>query len=126
MTTRQTPEGERKIRSRTSRRKARPAPDPELDKWFEEALIEEQAGKAIDQLFDGAEDERPTRAQLEAAEPILTGAPISIELGEPTDDNEDERDRITRQVVGKILQRVCIEQAVVTEDGKLALLIELF
>jgi hypothetical protein len=58
-------------------------------------------------------------------EKILTGAP-AIELGDqPADDSEDEPDRITREAVERIIHSVRIEKAVVTEEGKLALLVEL-
>ena len=110
---------------------------PEVTKWFDEVVNEELARSAIDNLFDGHEDERLTRAMLDAAEKVLTGACASIAFGDQPDDfhlgtlhelephdDEDERDRIPREVVEKMLAGVRIAKVVVKE-GKLMLLIKL-
>ncbi len=131
----------------TTRRKARPhklnarrawrRPDPEVQNLLDEAIAESLARDAVDDLFDSHADDPPTRAMLEAAEKVLTGARAYIALGDrpcfhlgtPEEfepyDNEDERGRISREMVEKMLASVRIEKAVVTEEGKLALLIEL-
>jgi hypothetical protein len=114
------------------------AVEREAQKLLNEVITESLARDAVDNLFDRDADERPTRAVLEAAEKILTGTRAYIALGNrpygfrlatleelEAFDNEDERDRISREMVEKMLAGVRIEKAVVTEEGKLSLLIEL-
>jgi hypothetical protein len=111
---------------------------PEEQKWFDQVVEEVAAQHAVDNLFDGDADDRPTRAMLEAAaEKVLTGARAYIGLGDrpyfhfatleefELSHNEDDRDRISREMVERMLARVRIEKAVVTEQGQLVLLIEL-
>ena len=109
-------------------RRARQRPDLEAQKLLYQAIADSLARVA---------DDPPTRAMLEAAELVLTGARAHIGLGDrpyfhlaTAEELErcfggDERDRLLCQMVETMFARVRIERAVVTEGGKLALRIEL-